>query len=43
MQGREVCVAPVEDLVELKKVASRDKDQVHIAALERFLKGRDRS
>ncbi len=29
-------MAAAEDLLELKKAAGRDKDQAHIAALERF-------
>ena len=33
----------VEDLLKLKKAAGWDKDRVHIAALERILKGRDHS
>ncbi len=40
--GHDISVAAAEDLLELKKAAGRDKDQAHIAALERFLKGRDR-
>ncbi len=40
--GHEIAVAAADDLLELKKAAGRDKDQAHIAALERFLKGRDR-
>ncbi len=40
--GHEIAVAAAEDLLELKKAAGRDKDQAHIAALERFLKERDR-
>ncbi|MCZ6652725.1 MAG: hypothetical protein O7D91_06820 [Planctomycetota bacterium] len=43
IRGHEISVAAAEDLLELKKVAGRNKDQAHIAALERFLKGRDRS
>ena len=43
IRGHDIAVAAAEDLLELKKVAGRDKDQAHIAALERFLKGRDRS
>ena len=42
MQGLEVCVAAAENLLELKKVTGRDKHQIHIAALERFLRARDR-
>ncbi len=40
IRGQEIAVAAAEDLLELKKVAGRAKDQAHIAALERFLKGR---
>ena len=39
IQGQEVCVASAEDLLELKRAAGRNKDQIHIAALERILKG----
>ena len=42
IRGHDVSVAAAEDLLELKKVAGRDKDRVHIAALERFLKERNR-
>ena len=42
IRGHDISVAAAEDLLALKKAAGRDKDQVHIAALERFLKGRDR-
>ena len=42
IQGHEVGVAAAEDLLKLKKTAGRDKDQNHIAALERLLKGRSR-
>ena len=43
IRGHDIGVAAAEDLLELKRAAGRDKDRVHIAALERILKGRDQS
>lgn len=42
IRGHEIGVAAAEDLLEMKNTAGREKDRMHIAALQRFLKGRDR-
>jgi hypothetical protein len=39
--GREVLIASIDDLIEMKQIANRPKDQLDIAALERIKRGED--
>lgn len=39
--GREVLIASVDDLIEMKRLANRPKDQLDIAALEKIRRGED--